>query len=120
VIRLLVKLGKWLESRFPAKVIVLESDYQDLKSRLIALEQQLEAHASVAQLAEQNVTAVVDRIGKIEAAAVHKGAVGDLVKVVSELKADLASFKTSIGFRTQVGNSELQAMLNEESINNEF
>jgi len=117
MIRLLVKLGKWLDSRFPAKVVVLESDYEALWRRVKGLEGELSLLRDEAKVHERDISVAVDRVGGIEAKAVHKGAVQDLVRVVAELKADLASFKTSIGFRTQPVNDELQAVLNGEYIN---
>lgn len=106
MIRLLSKLVKWLESRFPEKVIVLESDYRELKSRVVELEITLAAHSDL-----------VSRIELIESSAVHKAAVVDLVNLIAIMRDDLASFKTSIGFRTQASNDELQAVLNGEAIN---
>ena len=93
MIRLLVRLGAWLDARFPAKVVVLESDYRELKSRVNALESQLIA---------------------IRIDAVHKDAVKDLVLVVKAVKDDLQSFKTSLGFNTRPVNPELSAVLNGE------
>ena len=34
MIRILVRLGKWLDARFPAKVVITESDLASLKNRL--------------------------------------------------------------------------------------
>lgn len=93
MIRLLVKLGVWLDSRFPAKVVVLESDYRELKSRLESLEKAL-------VLVKQE--------------AVHKEAVKDLVLVVKAVKDDFQSLKTSLGMTAQPVNPELTALLNGE------
>jgi len=116
VIRLLSRLVKWLESRFPEKVVVLESDYRALNMRLNRLEEQLKAHASVAVSHEEAIAAAIQRIAIVESSAVHKGAVADLVKVVAEVKTDFAAFKTSMGFRAPAANAELQAVFNGEQI----
>ncbi len=119
MIKLLSKLVKWLEVRFPEKVILLESDYSALKQKTEALEAKLKEVENGLETQVQSHAASIDRISMIESSAVHKGAVQDLVKIVSDIKADLASFKTSIGFRTQVQNDELQAVFNGEHISHE-
>lgn len=92
MIRLLVKLGQWLDSRFPAKVVVTATDYANISIRLEALE---------------------SRIRQVTQDAVHKDAVKDLVLVVKAVKDDFQSLKTSLGFNRQV-NPELNAVLNGE------
>lgn len=94
MVRLLLTIAKWLDSRFPAKVVVLESDYQELKSRVVQLETELAGMRQV---------------------AVHKDAVRDVIEVVKKVKEDLQSFKTSLGFnRTQT--TDILASLNGEPI----
>lgn len=93
MIRLLVKLGQWLDARFPAKVVVLESDYKELRERMSGLESQ---------------------IISLRKEAVHKDAVKDLVLVVKSVKEDFQSLKTSLGFSAQLVNPELTAVLNGE------
>lgn len=119
MIRLLSQLVKWLEVRFPEKVVVLESDYRALHAKVEALESNLADLEDFNTKLVKDYGEVVNRLIAIETAAVHKGAVQDLVKVVAEIKADLASFKTSIGFRTQASNDEIQAILNGSPISNE-
>jgi len=86
MIRLMVRFGKWLEARFPEKVVVTQQDY----------------------------TALLNRISAIEQNAVHKGAVADLVGVVKKLDQDYNSFKVSMGFVPE--KKTLEAMLNGEVI----
>lgn len=93
MIRLLVRLGKWLDSRFPAKVVVLESDYRELRERMSGMESQMLA---------------------LRKEAVHKDAVKDLVLVVKSVKEDFQSLKTSLGFNARQVNPELSAVLNGE------
>jgi hypothetical protein len=69
MIRLLVKLGMWLDKRFPEKVVVTEQEY-------------------LLQLA---------RISALEAHSAHVDAVKQIVLEMQKLKDELASFKTSLG-----------------------
>lgn len=87
MLRLIVRLGKWLEVRFPEKVVVTQADYTDL----------------------------LNRVSMVEQNAVHKGAVADLVKAVKAIKDEQDSFKTSMGFTPQKG-KVLEAMLNGQFI----
>lgn len=96
VIRLLVKLGAWLDSRFPARVVVKESDYRALNQRIEALEAKLQ---------------------DVQKAAVHKDAVRDVIEVVKTLKADLQSFKVSLGLNRMTSPEDVLATLNGESLN---
>lgn len=124
MIKQLSKFVKWLEVRFPEKLIVTEESYASLllyiqgcETRIKQLDSELGMLRDDARAHVADIAAAVDRISMVESSAVHKGAVGDLVKVVAELKADLASFKTSIGFKTQAVNEDLSLMLNGEFIN---
>lgn len=93
MIRLLVKLGVWLDARFPAKVVIKEIDYIALQERMTILESQIVA---------------------LRHDAVHKDAVKDLVLVVKAVKDDFQSLKTSLGMSAQPVNPELTALLNGE------
>src|SRR5689334_10678946 len=105
MIRLLVKLGQWLDSRFPAKVVLTEASFELLLQDIERLK------ANVTSLNE-----LERRLAAVEKNAVHKGAVQDVIKVVAELKADYTSFKASAGFTPVKVNPEIQAMLNGEYI----
>lgn len=92
MIRTIVRLGAWLDTRFPEKVVIKISDYKALLENICVLEMRLSA---------------------IEKASVHKDAVKDLVLVVKSVKDDFQSLKTSLGFSRQA-NPELNAVLNGE------
>jgi hypothetical protein len=108
MIRMLVSLGHWLEARFPEKLEVVASDYLTLKAQvdvLISLSKQYEVS--------------IQRISALEKAAVHKGAVQDLVSVVAGLKQELASFKTSLGFSVGPEVAKIEAYLSGEPVSKE-
>jgi hypothetical protein len=88
MIRLLVKLGQWLEKRFPEKLEVSKVDYDTL----------------------------IQRISNLESTAVHKNAVQDVIKVVAQVKNDVASLKTSLGFAGQAESSKIEAFLSGEPV----
>lgn len=99
MIRLIVKMANWLDAHFPAKVVVQEADYRALNQRIEALEATLTA---------------------VQSAAVHKDAVRDVIEVVKALKADLQSFKVSLGLNRMAQSQEsIEAILNGERISNE-
>lgn len=84
MIRTLISFGKWLESRFPEKVVVTQHDYNELNRRLLLVEE----------------------------AAVHKEAVQALIKIIEEMKIEQNSFKASMGFVSKPVNEDIAAMLN--------
>jgi len=112
MIRLLVKLGKWLDSRFPAKVVVTLKQYEALQGCLDSMNAELSLYNSHLNDIEVSLNKVLERLSVVESSAVHKGAVSDLVEVVKTLKADYVSFKVSQGFTPQAVNHDLSAMLN--------
>jgi len=105
MIRLLVKLGKWLDSRFPAKVVVTQKQFEAMHTELSMMRGTLSD-------VDLSLNKVLERLAVVESSAVHKGAVSDLVEVVKTLKADYVSFKVSQGFTPQAVNHDLSAMLN--------
>lgn len=105
MIRSIVKLGQWLDSRFPAKIVMTEAAFDLLLQDISRLKD------NVLSLNE-----LERRLAVVEKNAVHKGAVQDMIKVVAELKADYTSFKASAGFTPVKVSPELQAMLNGEYI----
>lgn len=108
MIRLIVKLGAWLDRRFPAKVVVTAQQYEQLHTELSMVRGQMaDTQASLDK--------ALSRLSVVESNAVHKGAVQELVKVVEELKTEQMSFKASLGFTPRV-NSEIQAMINGEPL----
>jgi chromosome segregation ATPase len=115
LIQLLIKLGKWLEARFPKKLLVLESDYRELKSRLFSLDGELSILRQDIKEHLNNIELVVSRVGTIEAAAVHKDAVKSVISELQKVKDEFASLKTSLGFNRSVQTPpEITAMLNGE------
>jgi len=74
--RLLIKLGKWLDKRWPEQVTVSVSDYNALQAKLGALEAKLE---------------------EVQRSAVHKEAVQVVIAALQQVKDDLQSFKVSLG-----------------------
>ncbi len=108
MIRILVKLGKWLDSRFPAKVVVTEESYEQMQTELSMLRGTLSDTTL-------SLNKALERLSVVESNAVHKEAVKDLVEVVKAVKLEYASLKASMGF-TPVRNEEIQAMLNGEQI----
>jgi hypothetical protein len=69
MIRLLVKLGVWLDKRFPEKIVITYVQYQ----------------------------ALLDRTSTLEKQSAHIGAVKQVVLEMQKLKDEVASFKTSLG-----------------------
>ena len=113
LIKLLVKLGKWLETRFPERRVVTVADYENLHRRIQALDTEMAMCRSELKDIGLSFTKALERLSQVESAAVHKGAVRDLVIEVKTLKDDYTSFKASMGFRP---NPELEAALNGEMI----
>jgi hypothetical protein len=93
--KMLIKLGKYLESR--QRVIVTPQEYQTLLQRLSTLEARAE---------------------KIEQAAVHKDAVKTLVLKVKDIQDEFATIRTGLGLNNPK-TVELMAMLNGEPISQE-
>lgn len=107
MLRWLIKLALWLDRRFPEKLVVKLSDYVELKAQLEALLPLL-----------PQVETLVSRVSVLETSAVHKGAVQDLVGVVAQVKDEVASLKTSLGFN-RIGDASIRAILNGEPITTE-
>lgn len=114
MIRLLVSLGRWLDARFPAKVIVTETSYLTLKAQvdvLVDLAQRNDYQDLV-----KRINTCESGINIVQTNAVHKEAVQDVIAEMVKIKADLQSFKVSLGFN-RIVNKDLSAMLNGEVIN---
>lgn len=112
MIRLLVKLGQWLDSRFPAKVTVTLKQYEALQGCQDQLQAEMSMLRSQAQDQASSLATLLERLSVVESSAVHKGAVADLVEVVKTLKDDYISYKVSQGFTPKTVNHDLSAMLN--------
>lgn len=106
MIRLIVKLGAWLDHRFPVKVIVTQLQYAQLNEELSVLRAELKDNGL-------SLNKALERLSVVESNAVHREPVRILVDELQRLKADYASYKASMGFRDQpIVNAEIQAMLN--------
>lgn len=114
MIRAIVKLGQWLDSRFPAKVIVTADSFLELQRKQVDFASSVvRLHNYVDSLVEKMNT-LENRMRVVESNAVHKGAVQDLVTITTQLKDDYTSFKASMGFVAKEARPELTAMLNGE------
>lgn len=116
MIRALVSLGKWLDSRFPARVTVTEASYGELLAKVTEIDEAFSIFRTGLTGMDLKLDMALERLTKVETAAVHKGAVQDLVKVVAQLKEDYTSFKASQGFTPTEVTAEVRAMLNGQYI----
>lgn len=117
MVQLLIRLGKWLEQRFPKKLLVTEAAFKALDRGIAQTHSEISMVRGDLKTVELGLAAVVDRVSSIEASAVHKGAVQDLVILVKQINDDVKSLKASLGFqRTPAANGEMLAMLNGEII----
>lgn len=87
--RLIVKLGKWVEARFPERLEVSKSEYD----------------------------ALIQRVMMLEKSAVHTDAVKEVIKNVLQVKNDLSSLKTSLGFSAGPEAAKIEAFLSGEPVN---
>lgn len=115
MIRAFVNLGKWLEQRFPEKVVITLESYNSLVQSNSSLQAEMSMlRQQVADLA-LSVDKANERLSVVESSAVHKGAVADMLAVLAQLKDDYTSFKASMGFTyKRQGSNEIQALLNGE------
>jgi hypothetical protein len=86
--------------------------YADLAKRIDA---ELSLLRDDVKVHEEGIAAVVDRVARVEASAVHKGAVADLVEVVRDAKAEFETLKSRMGFTTPEA-ADLSAVFNGEPI----
>lgn len=107
MIRLIVKMGRWLDSRFPAKVVVTEAQFAALNEELSTLR---------AQVNDQGLSLnkTLERMSVVEGNAVHKEPVALAIQELDKLKQDYTSFKASMGFSNKALSPKIQAMLNGE------
>lgn len=114
MIRLLVKLGQWLDTRFPEKVTVTALDYKFLWVTIKAIEGSMASSKDFETL-NAKLGALEAKLEAVQKQAVHKDAVKDVIEVVRLMKEDFQSFKTSLGFNRQ-NSPEITAMLNGQYI----
>jgi aspartate ammonia-lyase len=115
LIQLLIKLGHYLEARFPKKLVVLESDYTTLRDRVRSIDAELSLIRQDVKEAVNSIEVMVSRVGTVETAAVHKEAVKTVISELQKIKDEFASLKTSLGFNRQVQiPPEVTMMLNGE------
>lgn len=108
MIRLLVKLGQWLDHRFPEKLVVNVENYMSLHAEVSMLRATLND-------TKASLDKALERLSVVEVNAVHKGAVQDLVSAIKLIKEDYTSLKANLGFN-RVGSDEIQAILNGEPL----
>lgn len=108
MIRLLVRLGTWLDARFPEKVTVTAANYEALNTELSLVRSELKDN-------QLSLIKALERLSVVEQYAVHKNAVVELINTVKDVKLEYASLKASMGF-TPLKDAEIQAMLNGEAI----
>lgn len=110
MIRRLKALVSWLESRFPEKVVVTAEHYR-------ALSQDLDQAGREITTWIGEVSAVKARVAVVEASAVHKEAVQDLITIVKALKDDVTALKANLGWGKTAEVADLvRATLNGEEI----
>jgi prefoldin subunit 5 len=113
LIQLLIKLGKFLEQRFPKKVLLVEADYRALQGKVEGLDAEVAMLRSDLKDCSNAVEIAASRLGTVETAAVHKDAVKSVISELQKIKDEFASLKTSLGFSRQVP-PEISMMLNGE------
>lgn len=96
----LAKIGQFLMTRFPEKVVLQASDVEALKADV----------SKCLELVPQ-VELIIQRLSVVEQNAVHKGAVADLIQAVKNYKDELVSMKTGLGLN-RIGDPEIAALLN--------
>lgn len=97
---MLAKLGRWLQTRFPEKLVISVQDYEALK-----------ADIQLCKALLPQVETLVSRLSTVETNAVHKQAVQDLINVVKSLKDEYVSLKASLGMN-RINDADIRAMLN--------
>lgn len=109
MIRLMLKVAKWLDSRFPAKVTITLAGYEALVKQGGDLRSELNDMGL-------SLNKALERLSVVELNSVHKEPVQILISDLARMKADYASFKASMGFRGEAISAEVEALLNGEVI----
>jgi hypothetical protein len=117
---LLIRLGKWLEERFPKKLTVTLEDWNRRGYELDTAHEEIDILRGELADLKASHAATIDRVGHLEASAVHKGAVSDLVAHVKAQKDELVALKANLGWSNRgAKGAEIEAMLNGEPLSNE-
>lgn len=116
MIQLLIKLGKFLEARFPKKLHVVEADYFAMKAKVEGLDAEISLLRQDLKDHADSLGIVVNRVGTVETAAVHKEAVKSVISELQKIKDEFASLKTSLGFSRTSALPEPQAAYNGETM----
>ncbi len=90
MVKMIIRFARWLETRFPEKMVVTPQEYQTLLQRVLFL--------------ETNST--------------HKDATKAVVLKMKDLQDEFATIKTGLGLNNPK-NMELMAMLNGQPISQE-
>ncbi len=102
---MLAKLGRFLVTRFPEKTEVSLEAYNTLKEDI-----------QVCKNLAASIDVLIQRVSVVEANAVHKAAVQDLITVVKSLKDEYISLKASLGM-ARITDTDIQALLNGQPLN---
>jgi hypothetical protein len=105
---MLAKLGQFLMTRFPEKVTVTTTE-------LLTMRAQIDVASSCLSEHQKHIDVILQRLSIVEANAVHKDAVQDLITVVKSLKDEYVSLKASLGM-SRIGDADIRAMLSGEPI----
>ena len=109
--RIWTQVAKWLDQRFPEKLVVRAEEYLGLHEEVTQLR-------SVLNDTALSLNKALERLSVVESNAVHKGAVSDLVIAVKMLKEDYASFKANTLGAKPLSDMDIKAMFNGEDIHN--
>lgn len=121
MIRAMVRLGNWLDRRFPEKLVVTAADYTRLHDEIGAVRVELDLLREEIHELKANHAATLDRVVHLEASSVHKGAVQELITVIKSTHDELVALKANLGWSKGIveGPSDLAAMLNGEIVHGE-
>ena len=108
---MLGKIGQFLQTRFPEKLVLTEDHYHELVNLVKGAHTELAGlHDKIREM-DSLVAKAYERLSVLETSAVHKDAVQAVVKHLQEAKEEVNKIKFSMGIDRQV-NPEIQAMLN--------
>jgi hypothetical protein len=104
MIQLIVKLGKWLETRFPTKIVVTTAEHLTLKA-------QIDVAVKILPDLEKQIDMINQRLSVVETSAAHTEAVKVLINEIARLKEDFITIKTGLGL-SRIQDADVHAMLN--------
>lgn len=121
MIRAIVRLGQWLDSRFPQKLVVTVASYADLNRQIHSAHVELASIQNTLSDITLSLNKTLERVSTLENAAVHKGAVQDVIVVVGKLKEELSALRFGLGMTAPVSSkdAEIKAILNGQPLGDE-